>query len=134
MLRHLLSPLHILTTSIYTGTLGTYCRSKAYIVDGKYESFWQEISVDSLLLKWLLRPMGLLLVKKCVITRLWWIDRWYYTARGDTRGYIKSTSEYLLYVHDKQAIVFFFIYPYVSCYNHFMTVRLHLDEQHKIGI
>ena len=47
--------------------------------------------------------------KMCVVTSPWWIDRWCYTERDDSGGYIISTSESLLYGHDKQAMVLFFI-------------------------
>ena len=44
-----------------------------------------------------------------------------------------TTSESLLYGHDKQSILLFLIYPYISCYNHILSVRVHLDE-HKHGM
>ena len=72
--------------------------------------------------------MGLVLVK-CELL----IDRCFYTKRGDVGVYIDSTSESLLYGHDKQAMVLFLNLTHLSCYNHIVAVLLHLDE-HTHGI
>ena len=72
----------------------------------KYDSVWQEISGE-------LEYSG---DRWCQwasysFTSSWWIDRWFYTEQEDAGVYISSTSEFLLYGHDKHAMVLFLIYP-----------------------